>query len=533
MDNSKKGASNVPAEEEDDPDMDYWATTPNLHQAMYESQILDQQHRIERLLLRNEYLEKFCTNVNKDSENQAHEAENVVVELNVEIASERKKINDRKKKYEELCQNIDEEKSAHLKTVKRLEQSFELTRRQHLAKIRNSTAKVNAIEHFKLNEKYLRDKYNKQNQLLSYNKDEINRILESMKQKSILHKENLQKEALAQVLFLSVKFQQNLKNVISPTVQRLMRENIVLESEKVQLGNDYFLMKETQTKQRNSALNSKKSTRIDKSNITKRLKTGKLQLTLLEKLQRVESKIKDVLSKTFTPSAAFEEDYLIILKNLQNPESMGYKHRRRNLEVLLHQEKIKLTLAKQWKIRTMSVLNKYNNCMHQIKSIINGAISVNYTNFNDFKDMDFNALAIYLLSIIENCKYFNSCQLTNSVETIADVSRVYVDDDLGFEPEHVDLNYEILQKAQNKKNSELNNFDILEELRLLQDAQTKNSSTENSLSLGKSTSDEEKILRKSFGIEAKLYQFSSDEIFLDYEEHELEYDFQDEIDYIN
>ncbi|CAB0037438.1 unnamed protein product [Trichogramma brassicae] len=48
MDNSRKEASNVPAEEEDDPDMDYWSTTPNLHQAMYESQILDQQHRIER-----------------------------------------------------------------------------------------------------------------------------------------------------------------------------------------------------------------------------------------------------------------------------------------------------------------------------------------------------------------------------------------------------------------------------------------------------------------------------------------------------
>lgn len=57
----------------------------------------------------------------------------------------------------------------------------------------------------------------------------------------------MKKEAYKQTLNVSENFQSELKDTIPQTVQRLLRENIVLENELVRLWNDYANMDDEYT----------------------------------------------------------------------------------------------------------------------------------------------------------------------------------------------------------------------------------------------------------------------------------------------
>lgn len=97
---------------------------------------------------------------------------------------------------------------------------------------------------------------------------------------------------------------------------------------------------------------------------------------LIERLKKAHLSIKQKLSETFQAADNFEGKYQLILDSTNKPEFTDNDCIRRKLEIVLHQERIKLALANQFKSKTSFALNACCNALSIMKYAVNTAASV-------------------------------------------------------------------------------------------------------------------------------------------------------------
>lgn len=97
---------------------------------------------------------------------------------------------------------------------------------------------------------------------------------------------------------------------------------------------------------------------------------------MIKKLQGVRLKVRGELSKLFEPPQHFEEQYLKLLDKIKSTKCFPEEFRKGKLEVILHQERIKLALANTFKTQTSSALRKISETLSSLKTTVGATLMV-------------------------------------------------------------------------------------------------------------------------------------------------------------
>ncbi|XP_058801996.1 uncharacterized protein LOC131670420 [Phymastichus coffea] len=445
-------------------------TIINIQRAMYETLISDLEQKIQRLQTRNEKLEDFSEYVKNYSNNKTIESEAVIVELNTNIALQTKTVDKLKQKYKDIEKKRQNRAAEHENRVKEISDKFDETRRQLSSEIKLLNAKINALEDYKASEESLTSKFNDNNEYIARKEEELEQALKDFQLKAKIHRQNLKKVTYKSVLDTSKDFQSDLISTIIPlTVQRMLRENVILENELVQCWGDHANITEHKNYYKNTFKDFHKRIKESKIHMRQRLITSKIQSILLKKLVAIHSAVKNKLSKSFDAPANFEEEYHQLLESTNKREFTDDDYVRRKLEVILHQERIKLAMTNRFKLKTSFALNTCCEVLGIIKCAVNTALSVKYILNLFLKIIDIESFASYLLSVIDKYNSRKWMAPSESLETVDLSSNVYSRGDLGFEPKHVELEDKLIEEIDNiSSRSVMSTLEILEELQKLQ-----------------------------------------------------------------
>ncbi|KAJ8672929.1 hypothetical protein QAD02_004195 [Eretmocerus hayati] len=514
-------------------DIDDYPMMMNMQRAVYEHLIADLQQKIERLQTRNEELEKLCDLAQSQTEPEEDEVEKKIIQLNNSIFTTTKRIDDLKKKCDDVEEVRKKHATKHLERMKEKEDRFHNTKLDLVSEIKLLNSKINAIDDFRSVEESLREKYNKQNELIMRKEEEMEQKLNDVELKLKIHKENLKKECNQQVLHLSEKFQLELKETIPQNVQRLMRQNIILENELVQLWNDHSNMADKRIDYQYGYEDEIGKIREATINKRRQIITCKLQSVLLERIRKAHIKVRSMLSKSFEPPKKFERKYQKIVEKARNLDNSKDEIRRRKLEVLLHQERIKLNLTNQYKSKTSAAVERCTETLNTLKRIVNAALLMNkYPADQDYSAMDLETISVAILNAIETWEIRREVSTSESVQTIPDSSNVYAIGDLGFEPREIDT--ESIEKIGKTDTSSVEStLEILKELQKLavtvDDEQKKTDRSSSSESLISDAGSVVDVVTKQLTEKEKeLSDFD-----YDFEGEEYEYEFDDFDFYMN
>jgi hypothetical protein len=103
---------------------------------------------------------------------------------------------------------------------------------------------------------------------------------------------------------------------------------------------------------------------------------SKIQNILLKKLRSAHSIVIETLATSFKAPENYENKYLKFLANIKNSTYHNYDFHRRKLEVLFHQEIIRLRLTKILKSKTLFNLKNLSNTLYHLKGYIQSALLV-------------------------------------------------------------------------------------------------------------------------------------------------------------
>lgn len=96
-------------------------------------------------------------------------------------------------------------------------------------------------------------------------------------------------------------------------------------------------------------------------------------------------KVKKELAKSFETAENFEEQYLQLLDKTKNTGYATITFRKRKLEVMLHQERVKLALTNMFKDQSLSAFERASNALSRLKNSVNSALMVTFLKkFSDF-----------------------------------------------------------------------------------------------------------------------------------------------------
>ncbi|XP_023247041.1 GRIP and coiled-coil domain-containing protein 2 [Copidosoma floridanum] len=479
-------------------------TIINTQMATYDIFIDDLRNKIIRAQAKNEELEKLCELAKGYLGDFAGEVESAIVELNNNIASEVKRINDNKKKCEEIENSSEELRSKHLLAVKLSEEKYEKTRTRFYAEIKALNARVNAIEDFKSKADNLKARYDRQNESILRKEEEMQQKLKQIQLKSIEHQENLRKEAYKGILDVSQNFQLELKNTAPQTTQRLMRENVILDNQLDQFFDDFSRMKQDSSEQgtqMDSWVGKIKEAQKNKQNY---IQSIKIQNVALKKLKRTVIRMETL--EPFQQPEGFEQKSLKLLETM-NLEFSRKDYYRRVLEVIAHRESIKCTLTNELKTKTSSALTKCCDVLNLLKRVVSSALNIRTSISLNFKNWDLRTLAYYLLDVIDD---YDSQKSTFSLDLLES-------DSTSIQSMHAESDEENKYVEIKDLDQEADNFDAMAHRTSIIVKDQHDSSASSNTSTDESVGSNKEIIKK------KSITFSETGIIMEDEESEETY----------
>ncbi|XP_046420388.1 uncharacterized protein LOC124179731 [Neodiprion fabricii] len=242
----------------------------NMQTAFYQIRIADILKRIERLQNRNTEIEDSCIAEKLYRSQVDINTANQIAELNRQIYSEVEKLTEQKKRIRMIQDWIVEEKEAHLKNVEYANEKYERTRLEITTKINvlsNIYSKINTLEEYKEAKTDLRNKLIAGNNLIAQREKDVEQRCEQIDRKFKIGREKLKNEMYARLRGLAGTFQIEVATSIAEPIHRLMRENVFLKNELLDVVRESVQKKEKmkennqtdETKTRDCAV-SRKST---------------------------------------------------------------------------------------------------------------------------------------------------------------------------------------------------------------------------------------------------------------------------------
>ncbi|XP_043271713.1 uncharacterized protein [Venturia canescens] len=176
----------------------------------------------------------------------------------------------------------------------------------------------------------------------------------------------MKNEMISRLLGLSGTLQMEIGGTIPLPIHKLLRRNIFIRAELLKFVNEIFARKESCAKlqmmeeiHRSSILEHKKGER-------KSLITVKIQTCLLKALKKLHSSMKERVA-CLDESQKFIQEIYDNLADSANKEYLKCEMRTSKLEVLLHQERIKLGRVQYLKSNTELREKIYNQILYDVK----------------------------------------------------------------------------------------------------------------------------------------------------------------------
>ncbi|CAK9803188.1 hypothetical protein ANTQUA_LOCUS3621 [Anthophora quadrimaculata] len=284
------------------------------------------------------------------------------------------------------------------------------------------------------------------------------------------------------LLDLAAQFQLETNKHISPPNQRLMRENVMLKNELLQISKDISSKMDMQVYIKNSAIEHKRRIGIRSSYTKQNIAISKIQDIVLKVLRKKFENVKEYLLSVTIPDPEAERRYLMLIENARREET-DVNYRLSLVKTLLHKERTKINIVKY-------VLKKFE-C--KIRALVETIYDLKYTVMCSlkcpcsYKDMaKFCCLEIFLVlrDILIKGQSKLQSHIIKSLETIPEELVPYTED---FKDLSDSINYEILINFPDKfselefEEKELEEKEIMEKTEHIEDSgKQKEISTESS-----------------------------------------------------
>ncbi|XP_012242137.1 uncharacterized protein LOC105680888 [Bombus impatiens] len=144
---------------------------------------------------------------------------------------------------------------------------------------------------------------------------------------------------------LAIQFQKEVNKHINLPNQRLMRENIMLKNELLQISTRVSSNIDTNIILKNAAIDYKKRMGVRTAFIRENIVIAKVQNEVLKRLRKKFYNTKGYLSSINILDPDAEQKYLILIENARREEN-DINFRFSSLKALLHKERTKISVAR-------------------------------------------------------------------------------------------------------------------------------------------------------------------------------------------
>ncbi|XP_043260741.1 kinetochore protein SLK19-like [Colletes gigas] len=476
-------------------------TIINTQRTFYDIRIEDIKSEINRL---NERNDKLLENIETNNElmfTVDEKTADEISDLSKQVSTQNDRVEHLKNQIDTVENNRVEDKRSYERNVESFNQKYKKKKVELVSQIKVLNAKINTLEDFKKNQKSLEENFKMRRKRMIENDEKLKDILENIKQKFRFDEEMLKNELYCRLLNLAAKFQLNTNKHISLPNQRLMRENIMLQNEFLEISKEISLKKEVETNFKSSAMEQRRNIIECRSNINENIITKKVQNSVLKSLEKIFGKMKKRLSFVKIPDPGMENKCLALIESAQQEECMSNINLAK-LQTLLYKERTKIGITKYLQSRIECKIKAVVETLYDLKYIVTCLLQCSASESGYV-----NLLLLLQNKLIRGQSKF-LCSIVKSIESIS--REIEYSEDLKGIPENIDS--EMLMESDEKEP--------------LLNAVLKETKSEMEREDGKeicpesSASDEESLhkILKNFDIDLKESLLNTDTEFIDEEE---------------
>ncbi|XP_043603510.1 uncharacterized protein LOC122576795 [Bombus pyrosoma] len=177
------------------------------------------------------------------------------------------------------------------------------------------------------------------------NEERIKETMEIINRKIEFDKEMVKNEMYDCLHDLAIQFQKEVNKHINLPNQRLMRENIMLKNELLQISTRVSSNIDTNIILKNAAIDYKKRMGVRTAFIRENIVIAKVQNEVLKRLRKKFYNTKGYLSSINILDPDAEQKYLILIESARREEN-DINFRFSSLKALLHKERTKISVAR-------------------------------------------------------------------------------------------------------------------------------------------------------------------------------------------
>nr|XP_033329961.1 uncharacterized protein LOC117222401 [Megalopta genalis] len=324
-------------------------TIINMQKAFYDIRIEDIESRIKRLNDRNGELSEEVETTNEHLLTVDAETADEIATLSKQVNSQNNRIDTLKNNINKLENARIQDKETHINVMQLCQQKYTQKKLVLVSQIKILNAKINSLDDFKKVQNALQEKLEENKERMIKYEEEVKDILEEIRRKFEFDQEMLKLELYQYLLDLAAHFQIETNKFISLPNKRLMRENIMLQKELLQLSKEVTVKRNIGTDYntfcRNTFAIHRKSITTKCSNTKRNIVTFKVQNSVLKALQSKFEQMRDLLSDINVPDPTTVSKLLLTIENIRWKER-STEFLLSKVRTLLHKEKLKINIAK-------------------------------------------------------------------------------------------------------------------------------------------------------------------------------------------
>ncbi|XP_061935770.1 nuclease SbcCD subunit C [Apis cerana] len=322
-------------------------TIINMQKTFYTIKIADIESRINRLDERNEELLEEIETTNELSATIDTETIEEITSLNKQFLTQNSLVESLKNKINTIENDRIENQRLHEEKKELFNQNYKKTKFELISQAKVLNAEINVLQDFKRVQNILQEKLEENEEQMVKNEKKVKETIEIVNRKIEFDKEMLKNEMYDCLLDLAAQFQMQVNKHINLPNQRLMRENIMLKHELLQISENISSKMDTELYLKNSQINYKEKLDTQSMFIKDNIKISKIQDIILEYIKKKLENAKKNLSHISIPEDAKQREYMILIEKTIY-EQCNIHFRLATLKTILHKIRLKINLAKHF-----------------------------------------------------------------------------------------------------------------------------------------------------------------------------------------
>ncbi|XP_076757253.1 uncharacterized protein LOC143427208 [Xylocopa sonorina] len=363
-----KGNISLPAKLQsyEDDDQKAKPTIINLQRTFYDIKIADIKNKINRLEERNNELLEEIETTNELSATVDSESAEEIGNLNKQVLAQSNSVESLKSKIDTVEKNRIEDKQSHEEKIKLFNEKYKKKKVELVSQLKILNARINVLEEFKKAQNALEEKLKSNEIQMVENEKKVKETVEIIDQKIAFNKEILKNEMYDCLLHLAAQFQVEINKHINLPNQRLMRENIMLKNELLQISQYISSKTNARDTLKRSVTEYIKKINLRSSLVKENIVVAKVQHEVLIYLRKKFRNLKEQLSFINVFDPASEKRYLMLIEEARR-DMNDVNYHLSSLKTLLDKERTKVSVAKYMLKRLECKLRAITETVYDLK----------------------------------------------------------------------------------------------------------------------------------------------------------------------